>query len=64
MVRNTVKTGQSLSLAIMCRKRSAIEMQFHHLEKEILRKIMEIALADCRRKDLISIIEALLSAVL
>ena len=47
MVRNTVKTGQSCCLAVICRKRSAFEMQFHCLDKVILRKIMAIALADC-----------------
>ena len=29
MVRNTVKNGQSLFSAVICRKRSAFDMQFH-----------------------------------
>ena len=29
MVRNTVKTGQSTCSAVICRKRSAFQMQFH-----------------------------------
>ena len=29
MVRNTVKSGQSLCSAVICRKRSAFDMQFH-----------------------------------
>ena len=29
MVRNTVKNGQSWCSAVICRKRSAFDMQFH-----------------------------------
>ena len=29
MVRNTVKNGQSLCSAVICRKRSAFDVQFH-----------------------------------
>ena len=31
MVRNTVTTGQSLCSAVICRNRSAFEMQFHFI---------------------------------
>ena len=31
MVRNPVRTGQSLCSAVICRNRSAFEMQFHFI---------------------------------
>ena len=53
MVRNTVKDGQSWCSAIICRKRSAFDMQWlvvvSILSKGVW-KIMEIALADCKKE--------------
>ena len=53
MDRNAVKKGQSLFSVVICRKRGAFNMQFHliksrfNLLKNVCKRIMEIALADC-----------------
>ena len=41
MVRNTIKTGQPCCSAVICRKLSALETQFH---------LMEIAVVDCSKQ--------------
>ena len=38
MVRNTVKNGQSWCSAVICRKRSAFDMQFHLIVVSIFLK--------------------------
>ena len=38
MVRNTVKDGQSLCSAVICRKRGAFDMQFHLIVVSIFLK--------------------------
>ena len=37
MVRNTVKNGQSWCSAVICRKRSAFDMQFHLIVVSIVK---------------------------
>ena len=39
IVRNTVKKGKSLCLAVICRKRSAFDMQFHLIVVSIFLKM-------------------------
>ena len=54
MVRNTVKNGQSCCSAVICRKRSAFDMQFHLIVVSSFLKTCvkdhEIAPADCQKE--------------
>ena len=58
MVRNTVKNGQSLCSAVICRKGSAFDMQFHLIVVSIFLKTCERSWRYlqpiARNKDLIS----------
>ena len=58
IIENTVRKGKSWCLAVICRKRSAFDLQFHTSYSSFSHvwKIVEIALLDCynRKKDLIS----------
>ena len=47
MVRNTVKDGQSLCSAVICRKRGAFDMQFHLIVVSIFLKTFVKDLGDC-----------------
>ena len=54
MVRNTVKNGQSCCSAVICRKRSAFDMQFYLIVVSNFLKTCvkdhEIAPADCQKE--------------
>ena len=61
MVRNTVKNGQSWCSAVICRKRSAFDMQFHLMVVSIFLKTCVKDHGDSSR---LVCIEELLLAVL
>ena len=68
MVRNTVKNGQSWCSAVICRKRSAFDMQFHLIVVSIFLKTCVKDHGDSssrllERRVLLVCIEALLLAV-
>ena len=65
MVRNTVKNGQSWCSAVICRKRSAFDMQFHLIVVSIfLKDHGDSSSRLLERRISLLCIEALLLAVL